>query len=82
MHLLGGIEVKKTHVEAENMMFSFLVDEFGTLFELQEDPRKGPHLPSFPTLLRMGGLFGVFFRLLFPLNLTRVKIFFCINQNI
>ena len=23
-------------------------------FELQEDPRKGPHLPSFPTLLRLG----------------------------
>ena len=66
MHLLGGIEVKKTHVEAENMMFSFLVDEFGTLFELQEDPRKGPHLPSFPTLLRLRGLFGVFLAFIPP----------------
>ena len=61
MQLLGGIEVKKTHVEVENMLVSFLVAEFGTLFELQKDPRKGPHLPSFPTLLRLGGLFGVFF---------------------
>ena len=73
--------MKKTHVEAENMMFSFLVDEFGTLFELQEDPRKGPHLPSFPTLLRLGGLFGVLW-LFFPLNMTMVEIFFGRDEDI
>ena len=46
-----------------------------------EDPRKGPHLPSFPTLLRLGGLFGVLW-LFFPLNMTMVEIFFGRDEDI
>ena len=54
----------------------------GLFFELQEDPRKGPHLPSFPTLLRLGGLFGVFFGFYSLSIWEELRYFFCINQNI
>ena len=47
-------------------------------FELQEDPRKGPHLPSFPTLVRLGGSLWCSSAFL----MTKVEIFFGRDEDI
>ena len=40
LQLLGGIKMKKTHAEIENMMFSFFVAEFGTLLKCKRSQEK------------------------------------------
>ena len=52
------------------------------LFWTARGPKKRTSSSFISYVAKIGGSLWCFFWLLFPLNLTRVKIFFCINQNI